>query len=141
MSGFGNNGILGNDTIARDNDPLRTNSKFGGALSFDGVDDYVMIPQSTNTNQAFSQLSIEFWAKISTPGGTGMVVARMPDVGAWYSGDWNIWIGGSSGVIHVEVNDYTPPSMESNSSISDNDWHHVVVALDGSTGKIYIMEY
>jgi hypothetical protein len=132
-----NDGILGNDTISRDNDPLRTNGKFGGALRFDGVDDYVVIPQSASTSQAFSQLSIEFWAKIPTLGGMGMVVARMPGAGSWSSGDWNVWVG-STGGIHVEVADYTPQSIESNIGISDNDWHHVVVALDGTVGKIYI---
>ena len=54
-SGNGNNGTLTNG-------PQWTTGKVGGALQFDGVDDYVEVPNSTGLNPS-DTITIEAWVK------------------------------------------------------------------------------
>ena len=46
--------------------PTWSNGKFGKALSFDGVDDRVLIPDNALLDMGYKDFSISAWAKIST---------------------------------------------------------------------------
>jgi hypothetical protein len=66
LSGFGNNGTLCNGTTCGVQGPTWTTGKVGGALSFDGVDDYVNIPHSSILNPNLGSFSILLWGKRTT---------------------------------------------------------------------------
>jgi hypothetical protein len=68
LSGNGNNGTLNLGTSGN-TDPSKAwvPGKFGTALSFDGVDDYVGVPNSASLN--LSEQTIEFW--FTPPSGSG----------------------------------------------------------------------
>jgi hypothetical protein len=57
-SGNGNDGILCND-------PTWVNGKSGGALSFDGVDDYVNVTENTDLDPHTSNWTISAWLNIA----------------------------------------------------------------------------
>jgi hypothetical protein len=57
------------------NDPKWVDGKFGKALSFTGVDDYVVIPKgAAMLEQQFSQMSFAAWVYL-----TGQVSMKCPD--------------------------------------------------------------
>ena len=71
LSGYGNNGTLYSSTTICSNPPTSgcptwTDGKVGKALSFDGVDDNLIIPHSTTLNVT-STITIMAWIKPKTP--------------------------------------------------------------------------
>jgi prepilin-type N-terminal cleavage/methylation domain-containing protein len=64
-SGNGNNGTLCNGSSCNVQGPQWVDGKVGKALSFDGVDDYVEIPYSSNLNLTGNNESIFLWVKHS----------------------------------------------------------------------------
>ena len=69
-SGNGNNGTLGPTIAVETNDPTWTTGKYSNALSYDGSNDYVRVPDSA-TLDVTSSLTIEAWVSpaVSTPYG------------------------------------------------------------------------
>ncbi|OGI15190.1 hypothetical protein A3K63_03620 [Candidatus Micrarchaeota archaeon RBG_16_49_10] len=75
-SGYGNNGIGGNFQT----DPASvTAGKFGNAVEFDGVDDYINIGNVLNTSQ--TSFTVEAWAKPNMPNATAWENAIVRDIG------------------------------------------------------------
>lgn len=62
-SGNGNNGIIVG--------PTSTTGQVGTALSFDGIDDIVEIPENSCWDFASSDFSVAFWLNFPTAGGIG----------------------------------------------------------------------
>src|SRR5450759_5412343 len=74
-SGMGNNGTLTNG-------PTWTTGKVGGALSFDGTDDYVNVPDNPSLDMS-GNLTIEFWHKWNVFKDYGASVGKGDDGRAW----------------------------------------------------------
>jgi len=70
-SGNGNTGTLKNG-------PTWTTGKYGKALSFDGVNDYVDVPNSSSLNIAGTKLTISLWVNITDRSGPDMVLLSKP---------------------------------------------------------------
>jgi len=109
------------------------------AVDFDGVDDYVEVADHTSL-QISSNFTIAFWFKSnSTTQSQKYLIAKNNDAGT------NQWA-----VIYEYVNDAieffaagtgfsgTDPRTNSQLTISDTNWHHVVYAYDGSTWRGYV---
>src|SRR5690606_67226 len=120
--------------------PTWTNDgKFGKALSFDGIGDYVSVPDSTaidtenvtvsawiNSTSSTSNLNvIEKWNTAFSP-------ARYP-----YALRIN---NTTTGKAQFKAYDGTNnPSAESTTTINDGKWHHIVgTREDGVNLKIYV---
>ncbi|MFH1226501.1 MAG: LamG-like jellyroll fold domain-containing protein [Planctomycetota bacterium] len=118
-SGNNNNGILhGAKWVA---------GKTGGALSFDGVRDYVEVPDAPPLNY-YPPLGAECWVKIPD----------FPDGGAI------ILNKGQSWALHISDNHYqadmaglTPQQIHSRNVIPLNTWVHLALTYDGKTVKLY----
>jgi len=120
-SGNGNDGTVYGTTWV--------DGKYGKALSFDGIDDYVNIPASASL-QSFDEFSISFWM-YPTAGGDGYY-RHIFDKG------WNI---PSSFVVFIEptatapyslyfyIMDSTGGKAAAKSFPSLNDWYHVVATF------------
>jgi hypothetical protein len=124
-SGNNNNGALYNGVAW-------TTGKFGNALSFDGLDDYVRVEHSASlvfTNN----ITIEVWIY---PKNVSVFWNAIVLKGS--SVDWNCHL--QLYYSSVEWSTYTTGSNDlySVSSLSNDVWYHIVVTYDGSTKKIYI---
>ncbi|MBI3621533.1 MAG: hypothetical protein HY208_05025 [Nitrospirae bacterium] len=129
-SGSGNTGALMNGAT-------RIAGGIGQALSLDGLDDYVNIPQTTALNAY--PLTIAVWMKTTTTGLKGIVNKYAPgsrngyqlftsggNLCAWYfkNGSNYVWDGSGCAL-------QTP-------GYNDNRWHHAVMVVDASGGKLYV---
>ncbi|MCE8423143.1 MAG: hypothetical protein J5U16_04345, partial [Candidatus Methanoperedens sp.] len=127
FSGYGNNGTwIGNDTINV------TSGRFGNALLFDGVDDYVNVSSALSLNIT-SALTIEAWVKPMIIASYGGIVAKRLGDGAPNT-SYNLYIstagkiGFYNGVVGVETINPIPL----------NNWSHVGVTIAGTTTTFFI---
>jgi len=84
LSGMGNNGTIYGAT--------RVAGMLSGALSFDGVDDYVETPHSDSIMPS-TELTMEAWVRLADPSADQKIVGKTP-VGSGYVlgvGDFNIY--------------------------------------------------
>jgi len=114
--------------------------KINSAMSFDGNDDYVNIPNNPIFDLANNNYSISIWFKAaaSMTDSPGMMLQRYTggSPGAGY------WVAISSNKVYFEnrADGGDPISIFSNSSYNDNSWHQIIATVDTSTktGKMYI---
>jgi len=109
-----------------------TTSPLGGALSFDGIDDFVEVANAANLG-SFSQITIEAWVNIASPGGQ--------DFPQHYVVDSRDGLGGGFGLnvdtekIQFWIGDWYPDLP---STIQAGQWHHVVGVYDGTRIAAYV---
>jgi hypothetical protein len=102
------------------------------ALSFDGVDDYVRVPNSPSLHPS-SAVSVEAWIKTSVNQSSAWIVTKYYSAGfgEYLLGvvagalRFTVVIGGSSVNYNPTFNYY------------DGRWHHVVGVYDGSYLRVY----
>jgi hypothetical protein len=125
-SGNGNNGTL----KPTGSGPTWVNGKFGKALSFDGVDDYVDCGTNINITTA---ITIEAWVKpsafLTTPDRSTIATKAL----AYY-----FQVDGS-GYLQVYQYGTSPAGYHSSTNpISLDVWQHVAYTYDGSNVKMFI---
>jgi hypothetical protein len=126
-----NNGIVFGDAVWQpDGDMIK------GALQFDGIDDYVDTPFVLNP--ADGKFSVSAWIKGGAP---EQVIISQADG----SGSSETWLGitasdGSlmTGLVPPPVGRFLPESLESQSIITDGQWHHVGFVWDSSYRCLYV---
>jgi hypothetical protein len=105
-----------------------TDGKYGKALSFDGVDDYVLISNSPSL-QVTGNLTISFWVYLNSLSSTQVVVSKM-----WHEYIVKIMANGAVYFEHQGsagwecVANVLPPG-----SMTSGTWIHVAVVRDMST--------
>lgn len=111
--------------------------KFGKALSFDGVDDYVEIPQDPNLNP--TTITVDTWIKAKPTGDYQLVVDKshgFVDATGW---ELEIYPDGRIGFGYGNGDPgWSGAYARSTSVLTDNVWHHVAGTLDGATIRIYV---
>jgi hypothetical protein len=140
LSGNNNNGTLldASSTNADGNTPPQwTTGKVGGALSFDGVDDYVRVSNIVIPTNA---ITISFWIgpSINLSAGSGRkdlaygVSYPRPAIIFNREGDGKIGM-------YVTVNGVNYDDVKTvRNSWSANIWYHITFTFDSSTFKIYV---
>jgi len=101
----------------------------GGALEFDGIDDYVSIPSFMSTED--STLSVFAWIKGGMP---GQVIFSQKGRSDWLLADM------TDGSLMTELTFFSKPSqtLQSQTVITDGNWHHVGLVWDGSNRILYV---
>ena len=131
VSRYANNGTLYKGVS------WNTSGRYGSALSFDGVNDYVKIPDSNSLDFAGSQpFSISTWIyPKDTTVNIRHIIAKQSSAGnpnnyaltVWDDGHLKFyWVNGDN-----RIN--TDPDV-----LSPNTWYHVVGTWDGTYSKIYV---
>ncbi|MEM2117907.1 MAG: LamG-like jellyroll fold domain-containing protein [Candidatus Bathyarchaeia archaeon] len=129
-SGNGNTGTLYNG-------PKWVDGKFGKALSFDGADDYVRVPQSSSLDVT-EQITIEVWvylrAYVDSTGQSSAIISR-----AHLSGGhvYMLSIYPDSQKASFSVNPI-PWEHPSTADLPLNTWTHLAMTYDGAYVRFYM---
>jgi len=134
-SGNGNNGTLCNGSTCGVQGPTWTTGKVGGALSFDGVDDYVNVGNNAIL-QVSTDITVVAWVKFPTVSAVGIAVGKYGNSG---ESGW-ILLHTSAGNFKFDGRDGSGSYRSSGPSqeIDDNQWHHVGGQRKGSIWKIFV---
>jgi hypothetical protein len=136
LSGNGNNGTLGAAVADGTDDPLWSKGKIGGALSFDGVDDYVDAGNNASVSSITSAITIEAWVYLDSTsfdfnthleavGKAGYDGSDQYQFGVNNTRTLNFWSEGG-------------PDQNSTGLINLNAWQHIAVTYNKSKVYFYI---
>ena len=126
LSGNGNNGTLYNDTAY--------SSVNGGSLIFDGVDDEVIVPNSSSINVT-DNVTVCMWVKVSSSnnGSIKVLLSKYPNKG------WE-FVTNSSGKVgfHGRNGDGTYYYGYTSFGIYDNNWYFLTGQKTGLYWKMWV---
>lgn len=116
-----------------------TAGKINSALSFDGTDDYVSVPDNPAFSASLSQLTLEAWVKRNATGRYDSIAGNFWDgIGrSYYMEVWNtnkihFYVGtGAGGPGDTKLASTT-------STLSNNIWYHISAVYDGANMQIYL---
>ncbi|MBX9792368.1 MAG: LamG domain-containing protein [Pirellulales bacterium] len=98
----------------------------GKAASFDGVDDYVVIPPNPLFNQLKNNFTVEAWIKPTALGGVQSILDTRLLVGD--AGGWGLHTIGNS--IHFNSWGIEGNGGQTSSVLTNGFWQHIVVVFD-----------
>lgn len=117
------------------NGPVWTTGVLNGALDFDGVDDYVSIPDSNVFDFGIGDFSISTWFSTTDLGDQYIIDFKQSD----NIPHIEIYSGGIGGFgTHIEPGN---DRITTGDNVANGEWHHVGIALDnGATNgyKLYL---
>ncbi|MBI4835194.1 MAG: DUF2341 domain-containing protein [Planctomycetes bacterium] len=116
--------------------PAWTDGKFGKALSFDGVDDYLEIPSSSSLNNLITA-TWETWVyptlSVRGDGHQQKIIWRNGPSAS--NASIQMYWAGDTFTVGAYVNAWNTASK---GGYNINQWYHVIGTLDGSNIKLYI---
>ena len=123
------------DATANNNDATTTSNPavvdgiFGKARKFDGVDDYITVPDSADWDWS-GDFSVDFWIKFDSTSGTQAMIGT-EESGVWFRVYYN-----GAGLLYMT----NSASMEITRSWtpSTNVWYHIAWTRSGSNNKMII---
>jgi hypothetical protein len=136
-------GIIANNSIGDTNGYLigepvwqPTEGKRDSALELDGIGDYIISDYVLNPTKG--QFSVFAWIK---GGATGQVIISQADG----NGSDETWLGLTTsdgclmtGLVPPPVGRFIPQPLESESVVTDGQWHHVGFVWDGAYRCLYV---
>ena len=127
QSGIGNNGVIYGAT--------RVKGKIGGALSFDGVDDYMKVESSPSLNLLDRTEMV--WLKFSPLAVYNTILSKRPQTDT--EGYWWSYTASSGTRIGWQYADGTKCySKYWSFDFTDELWHHVAFVKSGETIRCFI---
>ncbi len=124
--GNGNDGRLVNG-------PVWTSGRTGGGVGFDGIDDYVQVPDAPELNvRAGREFTITFWMRGSDTSAAQMLLTKRDNAGyqVWFQPTKGFFFRIDEGPNIVETIAHTNPL--------DGQWHHVAVGRDVGQHFLFI---
>ncbi len=122
------------DTGTLTNGPTWVAGKVGKAVQFDGSNDYILVPSSTDLNISGTHLTLACWAKSDN--------ASWNQSNAFISHRNGYMFGGVSGTKEITMSLYNGGTGTSArytpASIDITQWHLYVATFDGTYMKLYI---
>jgi len=109
------------------------NGKWGSALNFDGVNDYVSVPDRPEWDFGYNNFSISFWFKkygsnrqhaLSIGSTSNNNIMFDFDDGTY--GVWAYWMGSGS------------PCVRTTNRYNDGKWHHIALSRGGNLFTLYL---
>jgi len=137
------NGTLGITASASSDDPIWTSSgRVGGALQFDGKDDYVNVGDNANLKFGTGNMTLMAWVK-TTMTGSGTIIDKLKS-SMNYPGYWIRVTSGKAEGAAVDCGTgacgfgTTRHVLAGTSNINDGKWHHVAYSRNGTLQTIYV---
>jgi hypothetical protein len=126
-SGRGNNGTI--------NGPVRSSAgKFGGALSFDGVNDLVTIPDA-DTLDLTTGMTMEAWIRPSAVGSAWRTVMLKEQPGSLI---YSLYAGDGTGRAATDVFTNADKGLSGGSALATDTWTHLAATYDGANLRLYV---
>src|SRR5438128_2739522 len=97
----------------------------GGAASFDGVDDYIEVPDNAALNFGAGDFTIDAWVKTTQSSGVNVILdkrVQQPKGYSLYLYNGNLGLQLAVGGSYANYN--------SNAYVADGNWHHIGVTVD-----------
>jgi hypothetical protein len=128
-SGYNNHGVIYGAT--------RVDGIIGKALSFDGVDDYMMVPDSDSLD--ITKGSVEVWVKpLVLTASWYNIISKWSTAGGGYDA-YGMYAGIENGYrVRWQFYDGSWHYVDSTTALTVGKWFHIVGTYDGFTLKIYI---
>ena len=130
VSGNGNNGSLVNG-------PVRTSGKWNGALTFDGIDDTLLITDSPTLDATSSGITVAAWVKRSSNKRDWVSIVSRQQGNTFNE---HFYLGfsptGQFAWFVRTANGYSGPSVGGIAPLGQ--WVHVVGTYDGSFVRLYV---
>ena len=111
--------------------PSHVPALFGQGLSFDGSDDYLILPNLIDPIS--DTFSISLWFKPETPSVTGNQRILQQTNGTGFGRSWLQLNSQMKLTVNVSNS-----SLDGTTSLTVGEWHHIVLAFDGSTIRLYL---
>jgi len=129
-----NDGTLGSTTAADAADPIWIQGKYGSALSFDGVNDYVNLGTPSTISFTTEDFTVEYWFYTNTLVGYQTPVGRAVES----ANGWDIEIRDNG---NIWFKTYTAGAYQSTEAgagtIAAKTWYHLSFVRQGSKATIY----
>jgi len=141
-SGNGNDGTLGSSTAVEKSDPVfvsghDSNGPGGTGLQFDGVDDYVDAGNDDSLNIT-GDITILAWIKRRSFG-TPQTIVDKQKTGNDYTEPYRLIFEGWDNTLRFQLGGGgTSWNSFVFGAITDNNWHHIAVTIEGVSVKGYI---
>ncbi|MES3030861.1 MAG: LamG domain-containing protein [Patescibacteria group bacterium] len=130
ISGNGNHGYFSSIATSTFYQP----GKIGQAGNFDGVDDYVIIPESGSSLELTTSMTLSVWVYLSVlPGDYKGIIEGQADGNRYllYTTNSNkvaVFINTPDGIFHTDDASHAPLSLG---------WNYITATYDGASLKIY----
>jgi hypothetical protein len=133
-----NNGTLGANSSAASDDPTWEQDNEciqGKCLIFDGVDDYVLVPNSTSLNP--TTITTSAWIKVNTTvsGKEQAIISKWGDTS--FQDTFNFNIDNNKVKLSVKLGSGWQ-SVTGVTNLDTNTWYHLAGTFDGSNIKVYV---
>lgn len=117
-----------------------TTGKFGKALSFDGINDYVNCGKDSSLNLSTNDFTVESWVKVSKTNTQQQIIRKGYGVPTSGQGRWVLSISNTNRVrLVLEDTSGNLKVYIGNKIITDNKWHYICVVFDRSNeAAIYV---
>lgn len=116
-----------------------TKGRFARGLTFDGVDDRVVVPRSASLEPA--TVTLEAWVRAPASPGTFRYIVATSATGCLFP-SYGLYTGSNGGVAFAVSGQVFDPSAISPAAapeaIWNGAWHHVAGTFDGATIRMYV---
>lgn len=127
ISGKGNNGTLTNGPTYSSND--------GGYLDFDGTNDYIQLPASSDLDFGTGNFTIEGWFNKDATTTLQVLLCSNKYYTHGYNGNWILRISSATQIAFAAYNGTSGTDLEYlefNASTSVNTWYHFALVREGT---------
>ena len=125
--------IENNGTKKAANEPIEADGKIAKGQSFDGSNDFIQIPNSSQLNPDY--ITVEAWAKPSKDS-AGSIISKIDDPNP--GGNEEIYIRDRGSIQFLIRERGGNVHTFDAGNLTDNQWNHVVGTYNGTVQKLYI---
>lgn len=119
--------------------PSFTTGKIGKAFQFDGINDYVSLPNTSGEFNFTGDFTVSTWFRSSNLSASRYFINNYQNNGSYWGYGWNFYYSGSLGFVFQLNNGAVTNYVNFNGNYQPNIWYHVVaVRTMGQKHKIYV---